>query len=51
MLTAGCSQEHLELKKKIIYNNLNFFYLFTLNQKKKKKEYLQAKLGTPLNKK
>ena len=32
--SPGCSQEHLDLKKKIIYNNLKFFYLFTLKKKK-----------------
>ena len=32
-LVPGCSQEHLELKKKNIYIIINFFYLFTLKKK------------------
>ena len=45
--SPGCSQEHPDMKKKkkkIIYNNLNFIYLFTL---KKNQEQPQALSGTP----
>ena len=34
--SSGCSQEHPDLKKKIIYNNLNFFICLPLK-----------KIGTP----
>ena len=34
--SPGCSQEHPDLKKKIIYNNLNFFICLPLK-----------KIGTP----
>ena len=41
MLGSGCSQEHPDLKKKIIYIYINLNFIICLTIKKKKKEHPQ----------